>query len=1040
MTIKTLTENPTITDTIVFDITTPGADGCFTSNPYKVDNLTIYYIARDYQKANFGEYDKVVYDEAILIKAKAAEIIACQDPTERNIAIAKQFNDILESTKSVNPVFYKERSPQKIVGTSLNPAWLSSDVDNALITRVEEDEDGNAIYGHFQYEWSPEGDVREGDFIICWTWTPNPAGESLSAHIPFSLSSDQGLVTVLPAHRTAKDKYETLLELYLPEMYKNTLTDDDLTPEITEKLNLAVAKGFVVLEDLANQLIDLFDANVVHQSLLVYLSNLFGVKLKSHDSTLWRRQIKQAVPLFKKKGTKSGLEEAFAQAGMRLDKITQFWQVISPYTWQESFKVTDGVIFKLEKQIITPIDTDNFRIYLREADSNVYEELDVNYVTFYEENCTSFMTWVGEDLSSGAMALVEGDIIRVLYQYKAVPGSLEQNIEDYIQTLPLADLRDEEDQIYPPKNWNVRLLEEDDIMFDVIIPVRHPFHERLIFGQVRTEFPYSENIYNMETYNGSTRDSYDPCFIDRKFRDPCGSCLSSKFSIDIGIEEISNERLVEVQEIITEYAPFHARMHSMNFSGEISEFVSPPVENIETLIMFSRVEKVISGNYNPIFNRVIEDGLLDAFKIAREDLAEQTTVLSGLSGTAYNEYVHLVSPEIELDDLGVILSNHILEILAPHAHAGTYTIDQIYKNIAVLNSVSFEPIDQTEFTYNLSNINYSSTNATITQANLFEFDDANLNFSTLNVKSIWDTINDGDYSGGAWKLDIPAYGSTYEIENILPDGTLILVDDGSLPSIDVASITYTLLNDIDEEIENSTSGNLTITNRGLINLNDALLINTSQIASIGYYVSYDNVDYVISSFEGNNFYISDYSDGDVVGADLLIQKRLVYNKLGFLGYRGLKMTSASNHESGLGILNGNNASPDENLITDDSNFKENYLIKINGEFYKISFISGTLIILEGKHQDWTTINGEAITYDVLHFNKNGIEIRFNVFDEIDRAGHDILEREIYDVVQGTTAITILQDGGSGPIEHVTQEDNMSFDIKWSNGDVEKGKL
>ena len=144
------------------------------------------------------------------------------------------------------------------------------------------------------------------------------------------------------------------------------------------------------------------------------------------------------------------------------------------------------------------------------------------------------MTWMGEDLSSGAMALVEGDIIRVLYQYKTVPGSLEQNIEDYIQTLPLADIRDEEDQIYPPKNWNVRLLEEDDIMFDVIIPVRHPFHENLIFGQVRTEFPYSENIYNMETYNGSSRDSYDPCFIDRKFRDPCGNCLSSKFSIDIG--------------------------------------------------------------------------------------------------------------------------------------------------------------------------------------------------------------------------------------------------------------------------------------------------------------------------------------------------------------------------------------------------------------------------------------------------------------------------------------------------------------------------
>jgi hypothetical protein len=400
----------------------------------------------------------------------------------------------------------------------------------------------------------------------------------------------------------------------------------------------------------------------------------------------------------------------------------------------------------------------------------------------------------------------------------------------------------------------------------------------------------------------------------------------------------------------------------------------------------------------------------------------------------------LVSPDIELDDLGIILTNHILEILAPHAHAGTYNIDQVYKNTAVINSTIFEPIDQTEFTYKLSNINYSSTNSIISQANLFNFSDESLDFSTLNVKSNWDVENDNDYSGGSWKLDIPAYGSIYEIENILPDGSLILIDDGSLIPVAATSIAYTLLNDIDEEVANSSSGNLTFTYRALIDLNDGSLINTHQVANVGYYVNYDGVDYIISSFEGNNFYILNYSNGDAVGADLIIQKRLVDNKIGFLGYRGLQMTSASDHESGLGILNGNNAPLDENLITDNSNFKENYLIKINNEFYKIASINGTSIILEGQHQDWTVVSGEAITYDILHFNKNEIEIRFNVFDQIDRSGHDILEREIYDVVQGTTAITILQDGGSGPIEHVTQDDDISFSIEWSNGDIEKGKI
>jgi len=52
---------------------------------------------------------------------------------------------------------------------------------------------------------------------------------------------------------------------------------------------------------MANQLIDLFDANALHESLLNYLSNLFAIKLRSSDPTLWRRQIKEAIPLFKKR-------------------------------------------------------------------------------------------------------------------------------------------------------------------------------------------------------------------------------------------------------------------------------------------------------------------------------------------------------------------------------------------------------------------------------------------------------------------------------------------------------------------------------------------------------------------------------------------------------------------------------------------------------------------------------------------------------------------------------------------------------------------
>ena len=71
-----------------------------------------------------------------------------------------------------------------------------------------------------------------------------------------------------------------------------------------------------------NQIIDLFDANVVNEKLLPFLSNLFSLKLKSNDPYLWRRQIKRAMPIFKKKGTISGLIESLDQSGIKFINYT----------------------------------------------------------------------------------------------------------------------------------------------------------------------------------------------------------------------------------------------------------------------------------------------------------------------------------------------------------------------------------------------------------------------------------------------------------------------------------------------------------------------------------------------------------------------------------------------------------------------------------------------------------------------------------------------------------------------------------------------
>ena len=146
--------------------------------------------------------------------------------------------------------------------------------------------------------------MREGDYFICWTWTPLIAGSTLTQHYKFSLSGNTETTTSIPTHYTDPKKYTTLLERYTPEVFKFSLADSDVTTDVIDRTNKTIAMGFNVLENLTNQLVDLHDPNALNEFLLPYLSNYFGLKLRTDDPTRWRGQIKRAVPLYKKKGTK----------------------------------------------------------------------------------------------------------------------------------------------------------------------------------------------------------------------------------------------------------------------------------------------------------------------------------------------------------------------------------------------------------------------------------------------------------------------------------------------------------------------------------------------------------------------------------------------------------------------------------------------------------------------------------------------------------------------------------------------------------------
>ena len=1048
MAIKTISENPKITDTIVFDILTPGADGCFTADPYKVDVVKIFFIEKDFTDSNNSQLEKLTLDETSEQAAIDARALACEDPTDANLTLATAAEAYVEETANKRVIHYDRAIPVQVFGTSDFPAWLSTDTENALLEKIEEDENGNTLYGNYKLTWEPKGGVREGDYFICWTWTPFAAGSKLSNNSLFYLKSDLAENTVIPAHRTTEGKYELLLERYLPEMYKQSLLSIDLTADTINKLNNATAESFTSVEDLSNQIIDLYNANVVNESFLVFLSNTFGLKLRSGDPTLWRRQIKQAVPLLKKKGTLNCLKEALSQAGMKLNKYTSLWQIVSPYTWQESFEVQDDVTtFELFKVAVLPTN-DNFSLYLIESGSTTLTSLPIDNIEFSTIDGITSITWVGDQKSVNPISLIDGDILLVKYLYKSVPDNTQQTIEDFIQTLPLSDKRGVRDQEFPPKNWNVRLIEEDDPLFDILIPTRHPFADPVVFGQIRTEFPYSENIYNMDEYNGSIRDSFDPCKIGKTFLDSCKACRSSSVSLDVSLEEISDDRISEAREIIEEYSPFHMVVHSLNVGGEVNEFITDPIEKIEMLVQFNGSETMIAGNANAFFHRVREDGD-DLNVITREMLATSVVKVSGPSGTIYNDKIVLFDHTVNFKDIGLDSSNNLLEIKSPSPNSGSYSINPLGKNFVEIPSGISEPLNKTSFTYDLMNKIYTNVTTSVYQDNVVKLSDINYDFNSLGLQT--------KKEGSSWEILIPAYSATkYPIEDLLSDGSLVLEDNTStLPSSDVTGVVYKLYTDTGTEVVSSSTGSLDVTKRGRIEISDSILTDIKTIVSIGDFIEISSTKYKIIGFvegETHKLYILDYSSGDASGLTIIVYRLLLKNHTGFLDYSGMKIETAIDHEFNLGILNGVNGETDPDEIIESDHFKENFLILINGtDYYKILEIDEKIITLGGLKKDYKTYSagGTTVNYAIHQFLKQEIIVDENYpsqdpaahnFLFIDRRGQDMVEAYREDPADTVSFIALANDSGTNIDDSVQLEETVSIKIEYKNGDIEEGDL
>ena len=979
-------ESPKVSDTIVFDIYTPDANCCFNADPFEVVSIKIYFVERNFSTDFYTKVNANIGTPDLEKNYLEASQNLCNDPDNIDYQNElKKAKRLLLNSANFSDIQFDNLIAIAVFGNDENPVWESSNPTNSILYKIT-DPTSNIAFGHFGFKFK-QNSLREGDYFLVCSWRPNVSLQKLNTNIFFSLLPDSYKYLTPANLRTDKSKYPELLNRYLPEVYKEKLSNLDLSPEILSKFNMAVGDSFENLENFANNISGLIDYNLIPDYFLAYLGNLYRLSFYSNDTIKWRRQIAKAVPNFKMKGTEKGLRSALSDAGINLVKLTQLYQIYSKYIWTEVFYISDPNIneFELSKQSL-PVNSTNFEVYLRKGNGEFVQKT-LNNISIINIQFVSVLMWLGEPLK-------KGDTIKISYQIEPINDPLIQTLEDYLKTLPLADTRNDLENVYPPKNWNAKVVAENDPFFNELIPTKNPFHDPILFGQIRTDFAYSENIYNMDEYNGSLRDSNNPCDIDKNFIDPCSGFITTLFNCDLTIEDLSPDRINEALQIIKEYKPFHAVLHSLNYSGELNEYVLPPEENIEILISYYGVENLLANYPQMLFYRDMFEGL-SSRKITRNMVAAQVN-LGTNTVQGFNEKIVLYSPLVDFSGLSIgYRDNTLLEILSPSPNQGSYTVVNPQKNFIEIyeQALISQPINQSQFAYRLSLINYSGTDIDVKQKNIYVFSDPILKNSILeyNVES------KKENPANPWKIKyFTSYPSTfniYDIDSINTDGSVVLKNDGTLPSLTqgiyINNITYELLNSSNVSIYTSFDGSLFCYNNGIVTVNDGNFGNTKERLQVGDWFLYsplsEQYQIIEYGFEDNVFVVCSWNNGDVTGQSGKILSRIVKESTGNLSYNGMFIEKPASLPT---IFDPNAPNAVEN-----NQFKENFILIINDNLYKIEdyFTESSVdyLVLGGLKMDLTTqlAGGTSLSVQSIQLKKNNLSILTNQYQQINNESH-----------------------------------------------------
>jgi hypothetical protein len=1071
---KTIDQNPTVADKVLFSFKTTDENN-YLIDPYKIESIKIYFVERDFSSSEQKEYSYEINQNVYNVNisgslTQGSRFFTCVSTDSSNIKVGMSVsgygiregttvsyisdnNTIMLSSAATSSTladsvvtfinkgdvytyndsfYYRTTNCVKVIGSSDFPAWLSTDTNNALISK-------SSGVGGFEYLWDSSG-MREGDYFICWSWVPKVGQDLFSNNIKFNLKSSNFLSTSSPAHHTKPDKYETLLDRYLPEMYKMRMSENDRSPDILQKLNQSVAAGFTLIEDIGNQVVDLLDANGVSEYIITYLANTLDVRLKSQDPTLWRRQIKEAVPLYKKKGTLGSVKDSLSQAGMRYLGIQNYWQITSPYFYQDSFFYTEDDVsesmseFTLTKKAIS-VNSSTFKIYLTKYNSTETIELLFSNFSVSDNEYGKTIASVGEEV-----VLEKGDIIRFSYYYNLPSNLTETNLDEYIKNLPLSDVRNEKELVdgssvlvLPLKNWNVRLISENDPMINLVISTRHPFVKNLVFGKIRTEFPYSENVYNMDEYNGSSRDSNNPCDIDKDFIDPCSYCRSSSFDIDVEVEKLSNDSVEEIKSILSENTPFHSYLRNINVYGGQNEFMAPPIENYDVIISHRTYENVISGAAQQWFYR----NKLTKERKLRSEMAEFETVYTG-SLTFKNEKIILFSEDIDIKNTA-ISEDCFLEITSG-LNAGIYNILKDSSDNLIVSGDVLEPLSSGIFNFKLYNKLFETT-TTISRDDYLDLFDSNINFikDDQNIN-----LNNN------FKIKINLGGNDYilDIKEILPNNKLLLKNNNNIITNNLINKSYSVLNE-SLNVVWSGAANFSHSYRSLVNIDNHEVLLKNDNNYLFFNINSNNyLCKIISQPESGMVYIDSYNGANTGSVSVEFRQIITMSSNGYFSYLGLKAESVVNLEELLEIVNGVNRSNTPTTISDA--FKEDFAIllksyddpyielDLDNNYYFISEIDSSTVWLSGLFEGFGVESGTELEVEILKFNKPEVEIQESYLNCMS-SSPTTCENNTLNLSFDRSGKEIITPTNPG-LGFVAQNESIMFEISTLNGNKEKRKL